>query len=125
MVAEIGRAQPVEDPDPKRFEEQIEEFVQWDTKNSLTEVDFLYATIKPSSSRWSYWETMTEANRQIKEYNRQNEQLFYVDLATPLLKNGQPNDSLFMDDLLHLNEKGYAVWDRIIASELNKLLKSK
>ncbi len=92
--------------------------------NDFPDVKFVYIPIKPSSSRWSYWPDMKEANRQIRTYNQQHEQLYYVDLATPLLTNGKPNDSLFIDDLLHLNEKGYAVWNRIMEAKLNELSRS-
>lgn len=93
--------------------------------NDFHEAKFVYIPIKPSSSRWSYWPDMAEVNRQIREYNQQQDPLYYVDLATPLLKpDGTPNDSLFIDDLLHLNEKGYAAWNQVIAPRLKELYQS-
>ncbi len=31
-----------------------------------------------------------------------------------MLKDGQPNADLFTKDLLHMNEKGYAIWTGIL-----------
>lgn len=83
------------------------------------EVKFVYVPIKPSSSRWDYWPKMKETNKRIKAYNQGNDRLFYVDLATPLLNSDrQPKDKLFRDDLLHLNESGYKVWNQILRPKL-------
>ncbi|MDX1636388.1 MAG: GDSL-type esterase/lipase family protein [Balneolaceae bacterium] len=203
-------AQPVSDPDPARFQQQIEAFEQWDARNSFPEngvlftgsssirfwkthrsfpdlsvinrgfggahisdvlhyydevigkyqpsvivfyagdndiaagkpvsqviedyreitdrirtdfpgTRFLFISIKPSSSRWSYWTDMKRTNILIREYNNQHGNLYYIDLAAPLLQNGKPDERLFMDDLLHLNERGYAAWNRVIGPKLEAL----
>lgn len=86
------------------------------------DVKFIYVPIKPSSSRWEFWDKMEQTNQQIKAYNQKNNHLYYVDLATPLLgADGKPNDSIFRDDHLHLNPKGYAIWNRILRPELKSL----
>jgi lysophospholipase L1-like esterase len=88
------------------------------------EAQFLFIPIKPSSSRWNYWPEMQEVNQRIKNYNKQNDRLHYVDLATPVLNaEGTPNDSLFLDDQLHLNESGYAKWNSVLRPVLEKLVK--
>jgi lysophospholipase L1-like esterase len=47
----------------------------------------------------------------VKELSQAGDQLAYVDTATPLLgADGHPRPDLFLDDGLHLNEKGYALW---------------
>ncbi len=86
------------------------------------EVLFVYLPIKPSSSRWDYWKRMNEVNTMIRSYNDKNDQLFYVDLAQPLLKtDGRPNDALFLNDRLHLNEEGYKAWTQVLEPVLEKL----
>ena len=85
-------------------------------------VRFLYIPIKPSSSRWHLWEEMQEVNRRVRAYNGRNDRLYYVDLATPLIgEDGRPDDSLFLDDRLHLNDQGYAVWNRVIGPVLGRI----
>lgn len=91
-------------------------------EHDFPEIRFIYLPIKPSSSRWSYWPRMRETNRLIKAINQKDKRLFYIDTATPLIgTNGKPNDSLFRKDLLHLNARGYAIWNHLLADTLKQL----
>lgn len=66
---------------------------------------------------------MKEINERIKSHINQHEQFYYADLASPLLAvDGTPDDSLFLDDLLHLNEDGYAKWNVAIRPVLKELM---
>ncbi len=92
----------------------------------FSDVTFVYVPIKPSSSRWQYWPAMESANQKIKAYNQEHPQLYYVDLATSLLgTDGTPDDSFFVDDKLHLNDRGYAVWNRILGPKLDQWYQQK
>lgn len=212
FLSESVHAQTVEDPDPLRFEEEIQNFREWDSKNSFPEdailfvgsssirmwetadafpglpvinrgfggshfsdllyyydslvlpynpsvvvmyegdndvasgknndqvyedyreftdrltsdfpdVKLVFVPIKPSSSRWDKWPQMKRANERIKNHIDQNENFYYVDMATPILgTDGTPDDSLFLDDQLHLNEKGYAKWNAVIGPVLEGLM---
>ena len=43
----------------------------------------------------------------------------FIDVATPLLDDaGQPSSALFLEDRLHLNADGYALWRGIVAPYL-------
>lgn len=91
--------------------------------SDLPDVKLVFVPIKPSSSRWEMWPQMKQANQRIKKHTEQNNHFFYVDLATPLLKSdGTPDASFFLDDQLHLNEKGYAKWNAAIRPTLEKLM---
>ncbi|MEX0662976.1 MAG: GDSL-type esterase/lipase family protein [Balneolaceae bacterium] len=86
---------------------------------------FLYITIKPSSSRLEYTEPFTEFNHWVKTFNKTNDRLHYIDLATPLTNgNGRSDDSFFVDDLLHLNEQGYEIWSERMAEFLKTMEES-
>ncbi|NOX90551.1 MAG: hypothetical protein GXO77_16220 [Calditrichaeota bacterium] len=88
--------------------------------NDFTNVKFIYIPIKPSVSRWKFWDKMHEVNQLIKKYNEKHKKLYYADLATPLLNaEGKPDENLFIEDGLHLNQNGYARWKK----ELQPLLK--
>lgn len=88
----------------------------------IPDIEWIYIPIKPSSSRWDHWQRMQEVNNWVKNHHRENSRLHYVDLANPLLNDaGKPDDTLFLDDLLHLNEEGYAVWNQIMEKKLNKI----
>jgi lysophospholipase L1-like esterase len=85
----------------------------------------IYVGIKPSTSRWSLWPVMNEANMMIKDFSGKNGRLFYFDSATPLLdSDGKPNPAFFLKDQLHLNDKGYEVWTKLIRPIINEALEA-
>lgn len=82
-------------------------------------VDLIFISIKPSKLRWALWPQMLEANRLIREYSADHPNLDYADLATPLLgDDGSPLD-VFVDDGLHLDERGYFLWQQALARYLD------
>ena len=52
-----------------------------------------------------------------------DDKLYYADTATPMLQTGEPpaND-LFIDDLLHLSDKGYQMWTDVLRPLLDDIL---
>lgn len=109
---------------PNQVFEDYKTFVKLVHKK-LPKTPIIFIAIKPSSSRWSVWPKMKEANDMIKAYSDKNKKLFFADIAAPLIgKNGRPYDSLFIKDLLHLNEKGYAVWTSVLKPVIKQAKKS-
>lgn len=100
------------------FLERYQEFTAR-IRQDFPEVLIGFVSIKPSSSRWDHRPEMDRVNNVIREAAEEDPQHFFVDLGRLLLKeDGTPDDSLFLSDLLHLNEKGYALW----TEELTRLL---
>ena len=72
-----------------------------------------------NSGRWQLWESMVEVNGLVETWTETQPKVEYVDVATPMLGgDGTPRDELFVDDRLHLNEKGYRLWDSIVGPRL-------
>jgi lysophospholipase L1-like esterase len=95
-------------------------------KQDNPDCKLIYLPIKPSISRWSFWEKMAEVNNRIRKYNQENNTLYYLDLATPMLgESGQPKENLFIEDGLHLNAEGYALWQSLLQPLLKKILEHK
>ena len=85
----------------------------------------IYVGIKPSRSRWALWPVMNEANMMIKDLSGMDGRLFYFDSATPLLSSdGKPNVEFFLKDQLHLNDKGYEVWTKLLRPIIEKAFKA-
>lgn len=81
----------------------------------------IYLPIKPSISRWTLWSKMNEVNQRIKEFNESDDNLFYLDTATPMIGDkGTPQRDLFIEDGLHLNAEGYALWNSLLEPLLKK-----
>jgi lysophospholipase L1-like esterase len=89
----------------------------------LPETRIIFLPIKPSLARWNKWPQMQEANALVAELANTDDRLDVVDTATPMLgADGQPRSELFLDDGLHMNEEGYAVWNEILAPALRVAL---
>lgn len=70
---------------------------------------------KPSISRWHLKSDYEELNNLLKIFAQGQPYLEYVDLWSSLLNaKGEPNPDFFISDQLHLNETGYAQWNKII-----------
>jgi lysophospholipase L1-like esterase len=92
----------------------------------LPAAKIIFLAIKPSTQRWSFWPEMKRANELIRAFSQRDKRRFFADVATPLLRSdGTPDDSLFLDDKLHLNPEGYEVWTRALSPLLRKVLESR
>ena len=88
-------------------------------RTDFPEANVVFISIKPSKARWLKWPIMVEANELVREYVKKHPSLDYADLATPLLnEDGEPGD-YYVDDGLHLNERGYALWQVALAEYLD------
>jgi lysophospholipase L1-like esterase len=82
----------------------------------MPETTIVYLPIKPSPARWPKWPRMQEVNTQVKKLAHSDRRVIYVDAATPMLgEDDQPRRDLFLDDGLHLNDKGYKLWTRVLS----------
>ena len=107
---------------PEVVKQNFSKFVQ-KVHNALPDTPIVFISIKVSGARWSLWPKMQRANSLIRQYIAQNKKLYYLDLATPLLdKNAAPDEDLFVEDKLHLNEKGYDIWTRLLKSKLTEIV---
>ncbi len=90
-------------------------------KADLPGSQLLYIAIKPSIARWNMAETMQAANAMIAADCAADEQLTFVDVWPVMLGDkGQPNPDLFLEDGLHMNDKGYVLWAELLGPHLKK-----
>jgi lysophospholipase L1-like esterase len=79
----------------------------------------IYLPIKPSLARWELWPSMQQANALIRQYLETRYHWHYVDTATVLLDDdGRPRQDVFLQDGLHLNDVGYALWTRQVTPQI-------
>ena len=84
-------------------------------------VPFVYVSIKPSPSRIHLINKVKEANRIIQTYLQSKTNTRFVNVFDAMLKkDGTPDESLFKEDMLHMNPKGYAIWKRKLLPVLMK-----
>lgn len=80
-----------------------------------------FVSIKPSPSRQHLMPRMVEANRLIKNFLSNKRRSKYIDVYSKMLKaDGSPMDDIFIGDKLHMNAKGYAIWQKEMEPYLKK-----
>jgi lysophospholipase L1-like esterase len=82
----------------------------------LPDTRIVYIAIKPSPSRWKIKDQVVRANTLIAAECARDKRLAFADVYTPMLNpKGEPRPELFVKDMLHMNEAGYAVWKPVVA----------
>jgi len=93
-----------------------------------TEAPVAYISMKPSPSRRHLFQKMREANQSIALFLGENNiptnavyKNIYIDVHQKMLnKAGEPMPEIFLEDSLHMNAKGYAIWKKAIEPYLQK-----
>lgn len=90
-------------------------------RSRLKKTEILYVSIKPSPSRAKLMPRMEDANTRIAAFLKKQKHAAFVDVYHLMLNpEGQPVDDLFIGDKLHMNPKGYAIWQKAIQPYLLK-----
>mgnify|MGYP000873734061 CR=1 FL=1 len=75
-----------------------------------------YISMKPSPSRVHLMHKMDAGNWAIKAYLQEQKKTVFVDTYHLMLDaNGEPRKELFVEDRLHMNNDGYAIWQKALA----------
>ncbi|MDY0200899.1 MAG: GDSL-type esterase/lipase family protein [Tenuifilaceae bacterium] len=88
-------------------------------KINLPGVKVSYVSMKPSPSRWHLAKKFMAGNEAIKEFLESKPNTSYISVWNEMLNNSQlPDSTIFLDDMLHMNAKGYKIWQQIIQPHL-------
>jgi beta-glucosidase len=88
-------------------------------RDRLTGVRIIFVSMKPSPSRWHLAGKMAEANELIRKLLETKSNAGFVNIWDSMLNQDHlPDSSLFITDMLHMNSKGYAIWQKLIEPEL-------
>lgn len=90
-------------------------------RKQLPEVSVAFVSIKPSPSRQHLLQKIINANELIKDFLKNQPKTAYIDVFSAMIdQQGNPKPELFVDDRLHMNKKGYAIWVQVIEPHLIK-----
>jgi lysophospholipase L1-like esterase len=90
-------------------------------RNQYGDVPIAYISMKPSPSREKLLAKFVEANGLIKNFLQTQKNTAFINVYNKMLKpDGTPMDDIFLEDKLHMNAKGYAIWQKIIEPYLVK-----
>lgn len=90
-------------------------------RNRFPKINLVYISMKPSPARWHMKDRMINGNELIKKYlNKQKNTKFISVWKKMLGPDGKPVPDIFTQDNLHMNAKGYAIWQKLITPYLLK-----
>ena len=65
---------------------------------------------KPSLSRWKLRRKYKRFNKKLAKFATENAKVTFVDVWKPMLAKRKVRNDIFVEDGLHMNEKGYDIW---------------
>ncbi len=85
-------------------------------KNKNAQIILISA--KPSIMRWDLRKKYIQLNRKYKNLALKRNNIHFADAWSEMVDSGELKTDLFIEDGLHLNEKGYKIWEKVLRSIL-------
>ena len=90
-------------------------------REKFPELPVVYISMKPSPSRRHLIPMMREGNQLIKDFINAQKNIVFLNVHNSMLNAaGEPMPEIFLDDSLHMNAGGYAIWQKAIEPLLLK-----
>ena len=83
----------------------------WD---DFPETQIVFIAAKPSPLRWDKHQQYEALNSAIERWAKREKRLKFADVYSPMIDGLMVREDLFVEDRLHMNDKGYALWDEVI-----------
>lgn len=81
----------------------------------------IFVSIKPCILRWAMKDRMMAANALISNFLSKEKNTVFVNIWDKMLDGkGEPMKDIFIEDNLHMNKKGYAIWVKEMDSLVNQ-----
>jgi len=110
------------DASPKEVLRLFKYFVK-QVRDKHPNIPIMQIAITPTQSRWNKWSEINRVNELLKGYCAKSPNLYFIDTVPEFLdEKGRPITEWFVGDQLHLNQKGYAVWSKIIRAAIEEQL---
>lgn len=88
-------------------------------RSEMPDAKITYISMKPSPSRWHLAEKFIHGNQGICEFIESQPNASFIDIWDRMLDDSdRPDQDLFLEDMLHMNKKGYVIWQQAIEPEL-------
>lgn len=82
-------------------------------------MEIVLISAKPSIARWNYRGRYRRLNRKLDKLAAKNEKIDFVDVWYPMLDNRKVKQDIFIEDGLHMNDKGYDIWYDVIKNYMD------
>jgi lysophospholipase L1-like esterase len=92
-------------------------------RKSHPDTPVFWIAITPTAARWTAWDKIQKVNNLISDVCAANLNTFFIRTDFAFLnEKGEPRTELFIEDKLHLNQQGYALWTTLVRKELEQVL---
>ena len=103
---------------PKEVIAHFEEVITRIKNQSAANV-IVIISAKPSIERWHLKGKYRRLNRKFKKLCARDTLLEFADVWTPMLQGRKLREDLFIEDGLHMNNKGYEIWYDVLKKFIN------
>lgn len=113
--------------EPETVFERFQAFVE-KVRGAGLQSPIIFIGIKPSVARWRLIDKIRAANRTIREWaeNHPEQSVHFLDVERPMLdEQGFPRGDLLREDGLHLNQRGYDIWNELLRQKVADILATK
>lgn len=118
IVLFAGENDTWDDVAPVKVASDYRNFSQM-VRQKFPKTKIIYISLKPSPSRKTKFDKFLQTNELIKSEISKDKRAVFVDVFSAMLDaKGQPQPELFVADMLHMNEKGYAIWRGLLEKHL-------
>ncbi len=88
-------------------------------KGRLPNTKIFLISPKPSISRWQLRDQYLSVNLLLNRVSQTHFSTYFIDVWNPMMdEHGVVRTDLFIEDDLHMNETGYAIWQEVIGAYL-------
>lgn len=97
--------------DAKKLHEMIRE--------DFPDIKIVFIAPKPSVARWNLKKEYERVNKRLEKFASQKPNTEFADVWTAMLdENGNVYKNIFLEDNLHMNSKGYDIWEEVVREHL-------
>lgn len=104
---------------PAELAAQTEYFLALKDYRLGRHVPVFYISLKPSKLRAAQFQRQSQANDALKALATRRDDLAFIDMVPAMLEEGRPRD-LYVEDGLHMNAAGYAIWRERVREALRR-----
>jgi lysophospholipase L1-like esterase len=89
---------------------------------ALPHTRIAFISVAPNPARWHLRGAMQQLNRKVAAFSRANARLDFIDVWLAMLgPDRRPKPDIYVEDRLHMNEKGYAIWKDIVGEYVRRV----
>ncbi len=84
-------------------------------KADLPKTRIIIISPKPSIARWELHKKYETLNKKLNKFCKKHDNVEFADVWNAMLdENGKVFQDIFIEDGLHMNKKGYDIWEKVL-----------